>query len=93
LNNQVQSERDPAAIIGDSNVLLEKLADTLVRTPRSKRIEVRGRTESRQERAVSANVTPRGAIAESSGSRRRGLGRAPRHAIFIVAIVISLDFR
>jgi OmpA-OmpF porin, OOP family len=46
IKQQVQFELNSAVILSQSNLLLEEIADVIVRTPRIKRIEVQGHTDN-----------------------------------------------
>jgi outer membrane protein OmpA-like peptidoglycan-associated protein len=45
IKQQVHFEHDSATILGDSNALLEQIADTLARTPTIEHLEIQGHTD------------------------------------------------
>ncbi len=46
IQKQVHFETDSAKILGDSNTLLSEVADTIVRTPSIKKLEIQGHTDN-----------------------------------------------
>lgn len=46
IGKQVHFETDSAKILGDSNTLLSEVADTIVRTPAIKKLEIQGHTDN-----------------------------------------------
>jgi outer membrane protein OmpA-like peptidoglycan-associated protein len=45
IKQQIHFEHDSATILGDSNALLEQIADTLARTPKIEHLEIQGHTD------------------------------------------------
>jgi outer membrane protein OmpA-like peptidoglycan-associated protein len=46
ISNQIHFETDSAKILGDSNQLMEEIADTMNRNPNLKKIEIQGHTDN-----------------------------------------------
>jgi outer membrane protein OmpA-like peptidoglycan-associated protein len=46
VSKQIHFETDSAKILGDSNALMEEIADVLVRTPTIKKVEIQGHTDN-----------------------------------------------
>lgn len=73
LSKQIHFETDSAKIVGDSNALLEEIADILQRTPGLKRVEIQGHTDNTGSRDRNATLSQERADAVRSWLMRAGV--------------------
>jgi outer membrane protein OmpA-like peptidoglycan-associated protein len=57
VSKQIHFETDSAKILGDSNALMEEIADVLTRTPTIKKVEIQGHTDNTGSREHNAQLS------------------------------------
>ena len=63
IDKQIQFQVDSAIILGESDGLMREIADTLIKNPRIKRVEVQGHTDSSGSDAYNQTLSEQRAVA------------------------------